>query len=196
VGDTVRVRPATTTLYTVTTTGPGYCTRQDTVSIGVRPSLQLRVDVQPASQPGGPAQLTATSPVAGLTYQWAPAAGLNTQLGAQVLATPLAPTTYTVTATDAGGCQAQASVEIHPYYLLVLPNIITPNGDHLNDSFQVTLLPEPVALQVYSRWGRLVFEQANYHDSWGAAGLAAGTYYYHLRTVGGQRWQGWVEVVR
>lgn len=192
-GDTVRATPSVTTLYTVTTTGPGYCTRQDTVLVVVRPAVQVRINAQLPTGPGGPTQLTAESPVAGLTYQWAPVADLNVPTGAQVLATPPATTTYTVTATDAGGCQVQASVAVRPY---LLPNIITPNGDHHNDTFQVLVAAEPVTLQVYSRWGRLVFEQANYHDGWGAEGLAAGTYYYQLRTTSGQRWLGWLEVVR
>jgi CHU_C Type IX secretion signal domain len=54
-----------------------------------------------------------------------------------------------------------------------------------------------VTLQIFTRWGRKVFEQANYTQGWGTdAGIAAGVYYYQLRTAAGQTWKGWLEVVK
>ena len=76
-----------------------------------------------------------------------------------------------------------------------VPNVITPNGDNLNETFQ--LGPDcPPRLQVYSRWGQKVFEAAAYQDDWNAAGQPAGVYYYLLTYPDGQRIKGWVEVVR
>ena len=76
-----------------------------------------------------------------------------------------------------------------------VPDIITPNGDRLNQTFR--LGPDcPVHLQLYSRWGRLVLDEAAYHDDWSAEGLPAGVYYYLITYVGGTRQKGWVEVVK
>ena len=76
-----------------------------------------------------------------------------------------------------------------------VPNVITPNGDPLNQTFR--LGPDcPPRLQVFSRWGQLVFEAAAYQDNWDAAGQPAGTYYYLLSYPDGVRLKGWVEVVR
>ncbi|UOQ76946.1 Ig-like domain-containing protein [Hymenobacter sp. 5516J-16] len=85
------------------------------------------VAVQPSSsvQTGGPAttiylgygaqrvQLTASA-AAAASYTWSPAAGLSASTGASVVFTPTAPGryTFTVTARNAAGCTADASVTI------------------------------------------------------------------------------------
>ena len=78
-----------------------------------------------------------------------------------------------------------------------LPNIITPNGDGRNDAFAISDLPPGAwQLHIYSRWGRLVYQTENYQSNWSAEGLAAGLYYYQLKTTGQMPYQRWVEVVR
>ena len=75
------------------------------------------------------------------------------------------------------------------------PNIITPNGDEKNQTFK--LGPGcPTRLQVFSRWGGLVFESAVYHDEWNANGQPDGVYYYLLTYADGSHIKGWLEVVR
>jgi|GEM_PF-4686379 len=192
VGREVIATPASSTLYTVTTTGPGYCLRQDTVRVVVRPAIGLRLAADPAAAPGASTRLTAASPAPGVTFAWSPAAGLNATTGPEVTATPAQPTTYTVTATGPGGCAEQASILAQPF---LLPNVITPNHDGLNDSFRALVSQQPTRLQVFSRWGRLVYEQDNYADGWGPD-AAPGVYYYRLSTADGQSWKGWVEVLR
>lgn len=46
------------------------------------------------------------------TYSWAPATGLNTTSGAVVEASPVATTVYTVTGTDANGCENTATATV------------------------------------------------------------------------------------
>ena len=79
-----------------------------------------------------------------------------------------------------------------------IPNIITADSDGHNDYFVLDgLVPAEWQVQVFNRWGRLVFEQAAYDNGWGAPGLPAGLYYYLLRhTPSGQRRRGWVEVLK
>jgi hypothetical protein len=53
------------------------------------------------------------------------------------------------------------------------------------------------SIAVYNRWGRLVYQQASYHNDWQADGQPAGVYYYHLRHKRSQQeLKGWVQVVR
>ena len=77
-----------------------------------------------------------------------------------------------------------------------LPNVITPNADGLNDTFRPRIGGCTGRLQVYSRWGGLVFVEESYGGGWSAAGLAGGLYYYVLSGEGELKAKGWVEVVR
>ncbi|MGI4760772.1 MAG: gliding motility-associated C-terminal domain-containing protein [Janthinobacterium lividum] len=80
---------------------------------------------------------------------------------------------------------------------MFVPNVFTPNADGQNDLFTPRLGGCPPRLQVFSRWGQLVYEHATYQNSWDGTGLAPGTYYYLLTPAeGGAAVKGWVELVR
>jgi len=67
-----------------------------------------------------------------------------------------------------------------------VPNVITPNGDGLNDFFIVTniaVYPENT-LQIFNRWGKKVYEKQGYNNEWDGDGLEDGTYYYVLKIEG------------
>ena len=80
---------------------------------------------------------------------------------------------------------------------LVVPNVVTANADRQNDYFAVQgLKGEGWALDVYNRWGRAVFQTANYHNEWGLD-AAPGLYYVLLRRPAtGYQFKGWLEVLR
>jgi gliding motility-associated-like protein len=192
-GLSVTASPATTTTYTVIGRAPGGCelVGHSTVTVLGPPNVAVAV---PRFLPTGSVRLTASSDSDGATYQWSPTTGLSMAEGSTVtLAAPLVATTYTVTATSPKGCIGRATIEVPPF---LLPNIITPNGDGRNDTFRPLVTLDPVRLQVFSRWGQPVFEQADYDSTWSAAQLAAGSYYYRLSTENGESWKGWLEVVR
>ncbi len=80
---------------------------------------------------------------------------------------------------------------------MVVPNVITPNGDGQNDKFRFRNAGAgPWALHVYNRWGRQVYDDGQYQQDWDAAGLPAGLYYYLLQPANGTARKGWLEVVR
>ncbi len=62
------------------------------------------------------------------------------------------------------------------------PNIITPNGDGFNDFFIVENLEYLLncRLEVYNRWGQLVYSNDNYDNLWNAEDLADGVYFYQV----------------
>ena len=79
---------------------------------------------------------------------------------------------------------------------VVIPNVITANGDGRNDSFAPQGLQGPWALAVFNRWGRQVYQSGAYRNDWGST-AAAGVYYYLLRQSStGVQYKGTVEVIR
>ncbi len=73
-----------------------------------------------------------------------------------------------------------------------VPNVITPNNDGKNDTFVTGF--KNATLDVYNRYGKLIYSSKNYQNDWGA-GMAATTYYYVLTTPTGIDCKGWVTVV-
>jgi len=77
------------------------------------------------------------------------------------------------------------NVIVHPDISVHAPKAFSPNGDGLNDFFDVygTGLKEYL-LQVYSRWGELMFESKNLEDKWDGKFngelVPAGTYVYRI----------------
>jgi gliding motility-associated-like protein len=71
---------------------------------------------------------------------------------------------------------------------LVIPNIMTPNGDDLNDAFigqeDVFRAGINADVMVFNRWGTVVYENKNYKGDWEANGLPDGTYYYIVKITG------------
>ena len=71
--------------------------------------------------------------------------------------------------TTSNGCENEIlkEVTIHPDFSVYAPNAFTPNGDGLNDFFEVKGLGiKTYLLQVYSRWGDLMYESNNLEDQW------------------------------
>ena len=73
-----------------------------------------------------------------------------------------------VTTID-GGCESEIEKEvlIHPDFNVYAPNAFTPNGDGLNDVFELKGVGiNKYLLQIYSRWGELMFETRDLEDHW------------------------------
>lgn len=107
---------------------------------------------------------------------------------------------YLVEVTE-GDCMNKDSVSITFINCniidLNIPNLITPNGDHKNDSFFiVNILPES-QLQIFNRWGDLVYMNSNYDNTWNADGHPSGIYYFYLKNeLSDKEWNGWVHVLK
>jgi len=78
---------------------------------------------------------------------------------------------------------------------LFVPNIFTPNGDNSNDTFFIRNLPANSKLVITNRWGKQVFSSNNYQNNWTGDDVTDGVYYYQL-VVEGERYTGWVEIMR
>ncbi len=65
---------------------------------------------------------------------------------------------------------------------IIVPNIITPNGDGMNDYFIIENIEklESSKLKIYNRWGKLVYSSENYQNNWDGDGAADGVYFWFL----------------
>jgi len=157
------------------------------------------------------------------TYTWVPATFLNTSIGATVTATPSVSTNYTVAATDNNGCKnaAVATVMVVSSYTVfsngvsVCPKPITdvtvynsfsPNGDGLNDVFEIDNIDKfiPNHVYIYNRWGQLLWDKQDYNNTsvvWDGKDtkgniMAPGTYFYIIEIEGKTGIKHWVELTK
>ena len=84
---------------------------------------------------------------------------------------------------------------------LIIPNIITPNSDGVNDFFEIQNLPENTELSIFNRWGNLIFASSDYQNNWNGKNtlskeLADGVYYYKLKTMAGKMNYGYFHLLR
>jgi len=89
--------------------------------------------------------------------------------------------------------------EINPFFI---PNVITPNGNGFNDSFEIVGINKFVKndLVIFNRYGDHIFQADNYGNNWDAAGQVAGTYFYIFRGEDRQgrkqEFKGWIQVIK
>jgi hypothetical protein len=105
-GSSVTVSPTATTTYTVTGTDANGCTNTATETVTVNALPTVAATASPATICVGASSTLAATGAA--TYSWMP----GSLSGASVSVTPSATTTYTVTGTDANGCQGTDVVTV------------------------------------------------------------------------------------
>ncbi|GAB3199965.1 hypothetical protein GCM10027293_20080 [Pontibacter aydingkolensis] len=80
-----------------------------------------------------------------------------------------------------------------------IPNIFTPNGDGINDTFSVPMLelyPDN-ELVILNRFGKEVYRKESYQGNWNGENVVSGVYFYQLYIKKlDEHYKGWVEIVR
>ncbi len=102
--------PAINTTYTVLGTDVNGCTNTATAVVTVFP-LPV-VTVNPAITSFCTGETVSITANGAASYSWSPASGLNTNIGANVIASLTSTTIYSVTGTDANGCSATATASL------------------------------------------------------------------------------------
>lgn len=88
---------------------------------------------------------------------------------------------YEVTVVDDCGHTSAVEVLVDPQCAIIVPNVISPNGDGQNDVFYIQgILASRSSVRIFNRWGQVVYEKTNYQNDWRAPGLPDGTYYYEV----------------
>lgn len=108
--------PTTNTVYSLTATGPGGCSKGDFITVVVIPSPKVDAGPDQFLCGTGSVQLNAqiTSGPVGVFWSWTPTIGLNASVIPNPTASPPQTTTYIVTATSAAGnCKGTDTVTVY-----------------------------------------------------------------------------------
>ncbi len=112
----------------------------------------------------GTISVEASGGVGPYTYRWNTSPPQDSQL-----ITGLEAGKYSVTVTDANGCTFTfEDEEISEKYPVVrLPNVFSPNGDGLNDTFSgVSECSTDFSMKIYSQWGELLYYTTDLQKGW------------------------------
>ncbi|MFC5535116.1 gliding motility-associated C-terminal domain-containing protein [Rhodocytophaga aerolata] len=102
---------------------------------------------------------------------------------------------YVVYIRDANGCVKEYETEIKESKFTI-PNIFTPNGDGVNDTFFIRNLPTGTFVTISNRWGKIIYTSNNYQNDWNGEGYAEGIYFYTVNIAAQGQFNGWVEIKR
>lgn len=157
--------------YNVTVTDANGCT--ETGSVGVNAPDPFTISVI-AINPNcigdstGAVTASSTGGEAPLTYVWS-----TGQSGTAPYVEKLKKGTYSVTVTDANGCQSTgqaflADPQVDPEsckpdkFVVLVPTAFTPNGDNVNDRLVAVMRNvQKLEMHVYNRWGEEVYTNDN-----------------------------------
>ncbi|MDB5252489.1 MAG: hypothetical protein JWP27_1658 [Flaviaesturariibacter sp.] len=152
---------------------------------------------------GGQGTLQGSAAGNGLTLLWSPATWLSDASIPTPLVTPDDDITYTLTALSADGCTAKDAVFVKVLKAPTVPNVFSPNGDGINDTWAIGSLESypGATVEVYNRYGQLVFNSAGYARPWDGTfkgkPLPVGTYYYIINPRNGRKQlAGFVDILR
>ncbi|MEI7724473.1 MAG: gliding motility-associated C-terminal domain-containing protein [Bacteroidota bacterium] len=143
-------------------------------------------------------------------YHWEPSSLVeNDTTGATQTVSLENDTVLIITVTDkVTGCSTSDSIKISvgqgedPEHCINIYNVITPNGDGMNDTWIIDcidLFPEN-SVEIFNRWGDRVTSYNGYNNTtrvWNGKNqdgnlLPDGTYFYIVKINNGQTFKGWV----
>jgi gliding motility-associated-like protein len=189
-------------LITYRFTTQGGCVASAQQSIQVWPLPQIQAGPDKTVVAGGSVTLAATASGEGLQFRWSPAIGLSDAAALQPIASPEVDLLYTLTATTSQGCTASDEVAVSVISELYIPNAFTPNGDGINDTWQVPYLESmpDAEVRVYNRYGQEVYVAQGAARAWdgrvGGKDQPTGAFVYMLKLKGGKILRGTLMLVR
>jgi hypothetical protein len=202
------VQPTKTTQYFITVTDVNGCTKKDTIQVSVVSKVDL--EWQHLIKPNcidRPTVLVKnlTPPMEGITFRFDFGDGTSSE-DTEVEYAYKKDSLYSLKFTAQNKfCIFEEKVQL-PIFKLFVPNVFTPESSPgFNDTFKVGLGPNVIdpksaglnlQLSVIDRWGKNVFESADYKNDWTARDIEGGVYYFNLKVGDLTTCKSWVHIIK
>ena len=129
----------------------------------------------------------------GLVYLWDFTSDMSDNKGLRPIIKPTDDIIYRLIVTNASNCSAMGSVTVKVNKIPKIPNVFTPNGDNINDTWRIKHLetyPE-CTVEIFNRNGSKVFYSNGYSNEWdgryNGRELPVNTYYYIIDPKKGRK---------
>jgi hypothetical protein len=203
--------PEDTTSFFVKITDKNACVLMDTVKVNVVPGIDLKFEFSKVTDCYSRAALRVVNNTNSMDEQYFDFGDGNTSKENEILYNYKADGNYHVKLVGKKEfCVYEESVDL-PFFTIRVPNVITPgnadaNSTGRNDFFRIIYGEQgnrstsdvglSVSLSIYNRWGKVVYKNEAYDDSWAGEGLEAGVYYYDVNIENEPVCKGWVQIIR
>lgn len=182
------------------------CIRGTSVTVGTQSSPIIigiieKVDESCDGKSDGKLEVSVSGGTSPYTFNW------SNQATTQNIA-DIPKGNYTLNVTDAIGCKATQSFIVGTKGACTdinIPSSFTPNGDGVNDKWIIRNLDKfsQNTVEIYNRWGQLIFSTTGYNDSnawdgtYNGEQVSSAVYYYFINLGNGtDLFKGTVTVVR
>ncbi|MFB9843493.1 Ig-like domain-containing protein [Mucilaginibacter ginsenosidivorans] len=192
-------------VLTLTANAPGQCyVPSDKLTIQILPPPTVNAGGTVYVLKGHTVTLNPTVSDENVTYSWSPDIDISSTTVKNPVVTGSVDRSYLLVVTDSRGCVAQDFVNIVVSPEIVIPNTFTPNGDGINDQWNIQGLVayQQASVDVFDRYGQKVFHSIGYGTAWDGTfknqQVPYGVYYYIIdpKFSGLHTISGYVTVVR
>ncbi|MGD0756169.1 MAG: PKD-like domain-containing protein, partial [Bacteroidales bacterium] len=180
--------------YSLIITDANNCHASSTITITEPDSMKLVFNILPPfcpDKPDGSIGTNVTGGVkgAGYSYKWS-----DNSTNSNLINIPEG--YYKVTVTDMDGCSVKDSVNVKPINetCLIIPNAISPNGDLINDVWNIGMkeLYPKMEVIIFNRWGETLWRsERGYPRPWdgtsNGSSLPIDSYHYIIDLHNGSR---------
>lgn len=129
-----------------------------------------------------------------LSFSWSPSLYLNNDTALAPISTPSNNTTYQLLVTGEGGCTTSDTLFVKVLKNPVIPNAFSPNGDGINDVWNIEYLDtyQGATVDIFNRYGQKVYSVSNgytipWNGKYNGKTLPVGTYYYIINPKNGRQ---------